>query len=447
MKKIVSLLLVVCLFAASLTACGKAKDSADRREVIVYFPNWKLGTPGGNVEDIPWKYVTYVNHAFWAVAPADGSSETSFERRHTELGARTDFTIVSTLPEADEIIFEGYEKYAKKYPGVRIMISIGGWSACGFFSEMAYTPEGRASFIQACIDLMDKYPWIGGIDIDWEYPSGSNDGERLPEGESDQGCPIFGTALEDRINFPVLLSEMRAAFDEHYGEGVKKLTACASSSTGWTLPNQNWKEAAKYLDYVNIMTYDMAGDWDGITGHASNVSGTKNAMAYFINNEVDKTKLNLGAPFYGTGFKIAADTGFANGTGLPIDVPSGIDKEMLTISFIRKCESEAVSGYDIVKENGVSVKGDEWDRSNGGEMKGWHMGYDTNVGGAYLYNDDPDSEFFRWYISYENELSLQGKYELLNKYDLAGMIVWECTQDTEKHEMIKNIWDGCRRTK
>ena len=45
--------------------------------------------------------------------------------------------------------------------------------------------------------------------------------------------------------------------DDAYGPGVKRLTACASASTGWTLPMQNWRLVSPYMDFVNIMTYDM----------------------------------------------------------------------------------------------------------------------------------------------------------------------------------------------
>ena len=57
--------------------------SKNKKEIIVYFANWYLGKlpadRGGEVASIPWDKVTYVNHAFWAVTPADGSRETSFE--------------------------------------------------------------------------------------------------------------------------------------------------------------------------------------------------------------------------------------------------------------------------------------------------------------------------------------------------------------------------------
>ncbi|MCR5330328.1 MAG: hypothetical protein K6E62_03945, partial [Lachnospiraceae bacterium] len=383
------------------------------KQIIVYFPNWKLGQENGNVEDIPWDSVTMVNHAFWEVYPLSDEDETSFERRAAGKEARTGFAIRSTLPDADKEIFAKYKEYHDLYPDVKIMISVGGWSRCGYFSEMAYTEEGRNSFVRSCLDLIKENDWIAGIDIDWEYPGGSNDGERKPENETDQGCPIFGTSLDDRLNFPALLKALREGLDGEFGAGQKLLTACASSSTGWTLPNQDWKSASEFLDYINIMTYDMAGDWDKQTGHASAVSGTKNAMAFFINALVDKTKLNIGIPYYGTGFKLAGPS--KEPSGAKIVVPNGIDKDFLTVTKVKEFERESVPV----------------------EEKGWHRGYNENVGGAYLWNDDENSPYYCWYISYECQEAIDGKFALIEKYKLAGVLVWEITEDTADHEYTR----------
>lgn len=426
------------------------------KQVIVYFANWYLddkeAMQGGEVASIDWENVTFVNHAFWAPYPADGTTESSFERRANGDPARTEFKAVSTFPEADYMDqtpsavdssmarnhFAEYAAFSEKYPDVNIMISFGGWTESGYFSEMAYTPEGRASFIQSCMDLMEEYPWIDGIDIDWEYPGGSNDGERYPEDEIDQGCPIWGTKYEDTANFAALCKEFRETMDAKYGAGVKKLTACASASTGWTLPNQDWPAAEPYLDYINIMTYDMAGTWDTAAGHASGLNWVKNALVYYMMDEIPFAKLNIGAPLYGTGL-ILGGKGELNPSkivGWPIDQMGYINKDSLIVDKIKEFEAEAVSGYDIVWENGVPVMGEKWDNSEDGTIKGWHFAYDKANQAAYMYNDDETSEYYRWYISYENLLALQAKLDLIEQYNLAGIIVWESSQDTEDHEMI-----------
>ena len=73
-------------------------------------------------------------------------------------------------------------------PEIRIVLSVGGWSAGGF-SEAAFTAEGRARFAKTAADLVKKYK-LDGIDVDWEYPCISIAG--------------IGAAPEDKENFTLL---------------------------------------------------------------------------------------------------------------------------------------------------------------------------------------------------------------------------------------------------
>ena len=54
------------------------------KEVVLYFAGWNLNRENtghsGEVCALPWEHVSCINHAFWAVEPADGTTETSVQR-------------------------------------------------------------------------------------------------------------------------------------------------------------------------------------------------------------------------------------------------------------------------------------------------------------------------------------------------------------------------------
>jgi chitinase len=428
------------------------REQSATKQIITYFPNWNLedkpGAEGGEVASIPWDSVTYINHAFFGIVPLDDLAETSFARRDAKKEPRIRFEIASTNAEFDyedttpsavdpsmtRNHFAEYAVYSEKYPDVNIMISIGGWTKCGYFSEMATTSEGRRSFINSCIALIDQYPWIDGIDIDWEYPGGSNDGERKPENDMDEGCPIWESGYCDNQNFASLCQELREAFDTEYGVGVKKITACASASTGWTLPNQNWAPIAPYLDYINMMTYDLAGLWDKKTGHASSYQAAAYAFIYLKEKGVDIAKINIGTPYYSTVFIMDGEIDKEHIVGASI-TNVRIPGDQFTQKELAKFEAEAISGYTTNLENGKVVMGEPFDKSG----KGWHFAFDEKTKSAYMYNDDEDSEFYMYYLSYENALSLQGKIDAIDKFKIAGIIIWESSEDTVDNARTKQL--------
>ena len=425
------------------------------KDVIVYFANWyldrKSAREGAEVCSIPWEKVSFVNHAFWFAEPDENKDQTSFQRRDAGLPPRTAFHISSLTPEADlmdrkpsELLegmtrthFEQYAHFHKLYPDVTILISIGGWTRCGFFSEMAYTQLGRDSFVKSCMDLMEKYPWIGGFDIDWEYFGGNPNGDRTSAYADDQGCPIWGTAAEDCENLAQLSRQLKETMDRTYGQGVKKLTACSCGST-WTLTMQDWGKVGAYMDMINIMSYDMAGVWDRKTDHASQVFQAR-AAADFIHNTygVPYQKLCIGSPLYGTEMKMEQLPDADHLIGAPVEPVAPASAEVTEIT-VQQWEAQAVSGYQVDWVDGKPRMGKAF--NHGGV--GWHMGFDPAQRGAYLWNDDPDSPNYCWFVSYESTVTLQDKLDLIRELDCAGMLVWECSLDTLDHRMIGQMADN-----
>ena len=403
MKKIICGILTAILTLALLAGSVFAETNREEPGVTVYFPNWNIYSDSRNdVNGLPWDRIDCVNHAFWEVIPQDGA-----------------FAIVSTDPWADTdpdnpaAHFAQYAQCAEKYPDKQILISIGGWTDSGHFSEMALTKESRASFIQSCLETLDAYPFLSGLDIDWEYPGV----EREPEDENDEGNPVVG---DDWTNYTLLLKELREALDDHFGPGKKVLTVCAGASVGYSLCMQDYAALHPYVDRINLMTYDMAGAWEENTGHHTALLGdvsADTAVQYLLAQGVPAEKIAIGSPLYSHGWKMNELTQETVGAaGVPVDD--------LTWRELLPLEQAAVPEG----------------------MPGWHTGYDKEKEAAWLWNDDPASPDYLKFITYESADSLEAKLAYINEHGLGGLIVWEVHGDSVDDDwpMITRMHKGLR---
>ena len=167
----------------------------------------------------------------------------------------------------------------KSNPDLKVMLSVGGWGA-GNFSEMAADANHRKNFCKNCLEAVKKHN-LDGIDLDWEYPTSSSAG--------------ISSSPNDTKNFNLLLADLRAVL------GNDKLLTMASSANAKYV---DFKTAIQYLDFVNIMTYDMGKPPYHNAGLYTS-SMTKRSCNESVNLHyqagVPYEKIVLGIPFYGHG--------------------------------------------------------------------------------------------------------------------------------------------------
>lgn len=89
-------------------------------------------------------------------------------------------------------------------PGIKILLSVGGWGADGF-SQGSRTAQNREKMAQSAAELVKEYG-LDGIDIDWEYPCSS-----LAGIASDPG---------DKENFTLLLKAVREGLERSRRRGI-----------------------------------------------------------------------------------------------------------------------------------------------------------------------------------------------------------------------------------
>jgi len=269
------------------------------------------------------------------------------------------------------------ERLRQLNPKLKLVLSIGGWSAGGF-SEAAKTLESRTLLAESAKELMTEYE-LDGIDIDWEYPCFS----------------VAGIAADksDKENYTLLLKQLRETLST-LTEKNYLVTTAVGGDEYFTRCTQMDK-VSEYVDYVQLMTYDLRGGFQTLTGHHTNLYGneadlfsasTKKAVECFLAAGVPKEKLVIGAAFYSREWKGVPDV--ANGLHQMAQTTGGYgpNYHTLTAEYINK------NGY----------------------IRYW----DEEAKAPYLFNGEH-------FISYDDEESIGAKAEYVREQKLCGMMYWE----------------------
>ncbi len=286
--------------------------------------------------------------------------------------------------------------------GVKVMASIGGWSMCKHFPEMAADPVKRARFIEECKTLIDL--GFDGIDLDWEYPGPFS------------GMNFTGTNA-DYDNFLTLVREIRVAI------GPDKLITAAMAADPNKLEGFNWPELVKTMDYFNMMTYDFNGGWSNIAGHNAPVYPYDGAEAPDFNWQatfnkltsmgVPSNKINMGAPFYGRGV-VTDGAAAVNAPTVKRNENIEPDGAVVTCADYTNWPKGVYDGTP----NHFFIK----QKTGGGS--GWTRKWDDQAKVPYMTKGN-------FFLSYDDEESITEKAKFINTNNLAGTIVWTVFGDLE----------------
>jgi chitinase len=281
---------VTCLGA--MLAGGFIAQRPLAQEIVGYYPSWQWYDREHKVRPatLPYDKLTVINFAFFK-PNADGSLSGT--------DAWADEQILKGEPDWNT---NGYKPNTSlpdlaHQKGVKVMVSIGGWTLSDLFPAIAADAGLRANFADACVKAIVDFGF-DGIDIDWEYPGF----------EEHKGTPA------DKVNFTLLLQAIRAKLDAH-GKitGKTYLLSAAMPAAPVRVAEIEMAKVAGILDFMNVMTYDFFGAWDPVTGHNSPLYSQSQGeasfsldAAYKLYHEtygVPAVKINVGVGFYGRSFK------------------------------------------------------------------------------------------------------------------------------------------------
>ncbi|MGL5149873.1 MAG: glycosyl hydrolase family 18 protein [Clostridium sp.] len=437
LKAVIPLFVGVCVLMPNGIIAKANKTSEEvkaksNKRIVSYFPNWGFWQDSQKriqVKDIPWDKVTHINHAFFEITK-DFKIESTDEWvdyyqpfSHSPADDWEKYPVNGYSKDNPAGHMGEYKYYKSKYPDVKLLISVGGWTRSELFHECAKDPAKRKTLANSMVQFMKKYPYVDGFDIDWEYPGV----ERKPEGDGyDRGNPA---GPEDKENFTLLLKDIRETFNAN---GMKnKLLTVAVGAGEKKIEQTEPDKYHQYVDYIGVMTYDFAGSWDNTTGHLAGLYAnqadplperskfnTNDAMKTFRDKyNVPSDKLLAGAPLYSRGWG-GVEPG-PNGDGLFQKGNGAFNGDLGA--------GGQYSWYDIP----ALEKSPEWKKFR-----------DPIARTPYLYN--PTKKQF---LTYEDEQSLLERVSYVNENKFGGLIVWDASGDNNAagspmHTIMKDGFDN-----
>ena len=411
------------------TAAGGGTGGSKR--VIGYFTQWGIYGRNYRVKNIDTSgsaaRLTHINYAFGNVRNNRcevGITQASDANTGVGGDAFADYTKAFGAGESvsggadtwDQPLRGNWNQLKQlkaKYPNVKVLISLGGWTWSRGFSSAAQ-PANRQAFVASCIDayikgnlpVTDGASGVGaaagvfdGIDIDWEYPV---------------ACGLSCGTPADNANYTALLAEFRRQLDAvrpgllltvAVGAGIDKVRVTDPAAYH------------PYLDFINVMTYDFHGAWDPQTNHHSalfdspadpstgdqKLYNSNDAMEAFLSRGVPASKLNLGIGYYGRGW-----TGVASGNN----------------GLYKSASGAAPGTYEAGIEDWKVLKNLAW------------PGYTDSVAKATWISNGTT------FWSFDTPAMVTEKMGYVKTQGLGGAFFWEFSGDDAQGTLTKAIRDG-----
>jgi len=279
----------------------------------------------------------------------------------------------------------------KENPQLKIMVSVGGWGGCGPCSDVFNSPDQRAMFAKTTVALFKQYN-IDGLDLDWEYPA-------------IEGYPEHKYMAADKPNFTELVKVLRKEM------GDKLLLTFAAGGFESYLENSiDWDAVMPYVDFVNLMTYDLVSGYSKVTGHHTPVAGARpgqqsidKCVSWLVNHKVAPEKLIVGAAFYARVWENVANVNhglFQSGHFL-----QGVDYKNFPTYF------SDTSGFKYF-----------WDESS---KAPWQYNAKKQL-----------------FATFDDKKSITAKTDYIKKYKLGGIMFWELSLDKTKDGLVDAMVKG-----
>ncbi|MBD8524591.1 glycosyl hydrolase family 18 protein [Pseudomarimonas arenosa] len=415
---------------AAISVTTDSVPPVSSRRSIGYFVQWGIYGRNYRVRNIETSgsaaRLTHINYAFGNVRnnrcevginqPADPNTGAGGD-------AFADYTKAFSAAESVDGVADTWDqklrgnwnqlkKLKARHPGLKVLISLGGWTWSRGFASAA-RPENRQAFVASCIDayIRGNLPSsdgaggagaalgvFDGIDLDWEYPN---------------ACGLSCGGAEDRANFNALLAEFRRQLDA-VRPGLLLTIASGAGIDKIRATDPGIYHAS--LDFINIMSYDFHGAWEPRTHFHSALFGssddpstgdvrfynTDDAVQAFLDRGVPASKLNIGIGFYGRGW-----------TGVP-NINNGLYQ---TGSAAHGTYEAGIEDYKVLKN------------------LGWPSFTHSQAMAQWIYNGNT-------FWSFDTPVTIANKMQYVKTRGLGGAFVWEFSGDDASGSLMRAVHDG-----
>ncbi|KAL2759723.1 glycoside hydrolase family 18 protein [Sodiomyces alcalophilus JCM 7366] len=358
-----------------------APHSNSQKRIIGYWDTRNMQKPCGTMSpsEIP---VHLLTHLFVAYAYIN-----------------SDFQITN-MDGVDPSLYKDVGNVKSRNPNLKLVIALGGWSFSDpgpwqdIFPDLASTKANRAQFIENLIGFMSQYGY-DGVDFDWEYPGAKDRGGRDGDGE----------------NYTLLLKDLREAITASGRDYIVTFTA---PSSYWYLHHFDLKGMETYVDWINLMSYDLHGVWDSdnpignqIRSH-TNLTEIDYTLDLFWRVGIDPSNVALGLGLYGRSFELASASCWKS--DCPLKGPGAPG---------RCSNTPGILAYSEIMEL-------------------------LDITGARSYLDEAAAVRYvvfsgnNW-VSLDDVTTFQKKIDYANNMGLGGLLIWAIDLDTSSLEGLRAI--------
>lgn len=278
----------------------------------------------------------------------------------------------------------------RRFPNLKVNISIGGWGAEGF-SDAVLNADSRNKFATNIINFIQQYG-LDGVDFDWEYPGSALGGIK--------------SRTQDAENFYAFLKVLREKLASCSDEYEISAAIAGDPSLLTSLISGEKLSIAEYLDYLNVMTYDLRGSWTNITGHQTNLYpyeamegelSIDTTVKYLIANQVPANKIVIGSAAYSRNWL-------------------EVDKE-----------ARSPVGA-LAKEKGIQTTPyQKIDQLIAQKPKNYF--WDAQASAPYYF----DKQVF---MSFDDKKSMKNKAMYAKEHHLGGLMLWELSLDPQNQLIL-----------